>query len=206
MKNKAIFTTNLEQGINIKALVGWLVQWFLYILLLLGWKFKWCSLHGWKEDIFHSPNGRLSVVRLNAYGLGFRVCAICRASGCWWDLTDLISHQNPFVLIQFPNNFHQIPLVPIKFQSNSFCSHQIPLVPLNNPSLSFCSHQVPKQFPSNSSCSHKRGWNNKDHCPGFHSLREHNQIVVSFPSIVKKSIQQEAFVHLRSSTWQILLT
>ncbi len=41
------------------------------------------------------------------------------------------SHQNPFVLIMFPKN-----------------SHQIPLVPINNPSISFCSHQVPEQFPS----------------------------------------------------------
>ncbi len=66
-----------------------------------------------------------------------------------------ITHQNPFVPIEFPKNSHQIPLVPINNPSKSFCSHRVPLVPINNPSKFFFSHRVPKQFPSNSSCSHQ---------------------------------------------------
>jgi hypothetical protein len=50
-------------------------------------------------------------------------------------LFPLISPQDSFILIKFPNNSRQIPLVPInnsskffvpiKFQSSSFCSHQL---------------------------------------------------------------------------------
>jgi hypothetical protein len=43
-------------------------------------------------------------------------------------LFPLISHQNSFVLIKFPNipiNNSSKFFVPIKFQSSSFCSHQV---------------------------------------------------------------------------------
>jgi hypothetical protein len=73
-----------------------------------------------------------------------------------------IIHQYPFVLIQFPNNSHQIPLVPINNASKSICSHQvpkhshqIPLVPINDPSKSFCFHQVPIKFLSFPSSSYQ---------------------------------------------------
>jgi hypothetical protein len=33
-----------------------------------------------------------------------------------------ITHQYPFVLKKFPNNSHQIPLLPIKSPSKPFCS------------------------------------------------------------------------------------
>ncbi len=80
-----------------------------------------------------------------------------------------ISYQNLFILIKFPNNSHQIPLVPIDNLSKLFCSYHVPINFLLFPSISqkvlikfllfpsifFCSHQVPKQFPSNSSCSHQ---------------------------------------------------
>jgi len=69
-------------------------------------------------------------------------------------------------------NSHQVPLVPIKYPSKSFCSHkflnssyQIPLVLVSNPSKSFVpikfsifsstSHQLPINFPLTSSCSHQ---------------------------------------------------
>ncbi len=62
-------------------------------------------------------------------------------------------------------NSHQVPLVPIKYPSKSFCSHkflnssyQIPLVLVGNPSKILCSHQVLTllaNFPSTSSCSHQ---------------------------------------------------
>jgi hypothetical protein len=155
----------------------------LYILLLLGWKLKWVLSSWMKRGHLDSLNGRLSVVRLNTAGLGFRVWGVSQLGGAnmpprnvyyifegvgaWFLISSQIvpiefllfpsiSHQNPFVLIKFSIFFHQIPLVPIKilfvpikFQSNSFCSHQvpkkshqIPLVPINKPSISFCSHQV----------------------------------------------------------------
>ncbi len=54
-------------------------------------------------------------------------------------LFSLISHQNPFVLIKFSNNSHQIPLVPINNPSKFF-------VPIKFQSSSFCSHQVSNKF------------------------------------------------------------
>ncbi len=94
--------------------------------------------------------------------------------GAWFPIKSSCSHQNPFVLIKFPNNSHQIPLVPINNQSKSFCSQKVLikffLLPSNSqkvlikfllfPSIPFCYHQVPKQFflfPSKSFCSHGYG-------------------------------------------------
>jgi hypothetical protein len=41
-----------------------------------------------------------------------------------------ITHQYPFVLKKFPNNSHQIPLVPIKFLLFPSSPHQNPFVPV----------------------------------------------------------------------------
>ncbi len=57
-----------------------------------------------------------------------------------------ISHRNPFVLIKFSKNSHQIPLVPINillFSSSSWTIPiKIPLVPIKFPSKSFCSQAM----------------------------------------------------------------
>jgi len=65
-----------------------------------------------------------------------------------------ITHQNLFVLIKFPINSYQIPLVPINYPSKSFCSYQVPIKfllflnqvsigPINFPLFSSSFHQVP---------------------------------------------------------------
>jgi hypothetical protein len=77
-------------------------------------------------------------------------------------LFPLISHQNLFVLIKFPKNSCQIPLVPInnpskffvpiKFQSSSFCSHQVLIKFLLFPSIT---HQYPFVLIKFPKTSHK---------------------------------------------------
>jgi hypothetical protein len=97
----------------------------MFLIFLMGEPIGCCK-HGAPRDV--------SYISLKWWGLDFPSSSSSQAVSIKFLLFPSITHQNPFVLIKFSKNSHQIPLVPIKFplfSSSSHCSHQVPIVLIN---------------------------------------------------------------------------